>query len=122
MTREIILTDPFTGIDFTAMQYDDKTIVAIHPLTGESITMPYDRRTRTFMLPAYVMEHIETVSLSQAARELHTSAQRVSAACKSGKIPFKKLPNGAKMIVKNDLQFYAETRKVGRPRKENGNA
>ena len=122
MTKEIILTDPFTGIDFTAVQYDDNSIVAIHPLTGESITMPYDRHTKTFMLPAYVMNHIETLSLSQAAKELQTSLQCVSVACKSGRIPFKKLPNGAKMIVKDDLDYYAEMRKVGRPRKENGNA
>ena len=116
--QEIILTDPFTGIDFTALRYDDKTIVAIHPLTGESITMPYDNRCHTFMLPASAMKHIDAVTYMQAAKELDTSVQRVSVACKNGKIPFKKLPNGAKMILRDDLMHYAQTRKVGRPRKE----
>lgn len=116
--QEIILTDPFTGIDFKALRYDDKTIVAIHPLTGESITLPYDRKCKAFMLPAYAFDRIETLSFVQAAKQLETSVQRVSQACKNGKIPFKKLPNGSKMIIKNDLENYASTRKVGRPKKE----
>lgn len=119
--KQVLLTDPFTGIDFTAIRYDDKTIVAIHPLTGETIKLPYDFERNAFMLPAHVVTHIDAVTLTEAAKELDTSLQRVSTACKTGKIAMKTLPNGSKMILRDDLKHYKETRKVGRPRKESQN-
>ena len=114
---EIILTDPFTGMDFTAYRVDNYTLLAIHPLTGEKIRLHYNAEKNTYMIPAHSISHIETLTYSQASRELETSLQRVSAACKSGKIPCKILPNGSKMILKKDIEQYAKTRKVGRPRK-----
>lgn len=117
--QEIILTDPFTGIDFKAVRMDDYTILAIHPLTGEQIRMRYIAESNCFMLECERFEHIETISLIDAAKELGVSIQRVSNACKNGRIPFKKLPNGSKMILKKDLNDYAENKKNGRPRKEN---
>ena len=116
--KQVLLTDPFTGIDFTAIRYDDKTIIAIHPLTGETIRLPYDFEHNAFMLPAYVMKHIDAVTLTEAAEELEVSLQRVSNACKSGKIAMKTLPNGSKMILRDDLRNYKENRKIGRPKKE----
>ena len=116
--KQVLLTDPFTGIDFTAIRYDDKTIIAIHPLTGETIRLPYDFERNAFMLPAHVMKHIDAVTLTKAASELDVSLQRVSNACKSGKIAMKTLPNGSKMILRDDLRNYKENRKIGRPKKE----
>ena len=117
--KEIILTDPFSGIDFTAHQFEDNSIVAVHPLTGETIRIRYDHLKNAFMLPAETLEHIPTVTLSQAAEETGLTLQRISNACKSGRIPFKKLPNGSKMILKKDLDEFEESKKNGRPRKEN---
>ena len=116
--KQVLLTDPFTGIDFTAIRYDDKTIIAIHPLTGETIKLPYDFERNAFMLPAHVMKHIDAVTLTEAADELEVSLQRVSNACKSGKIAMKTLPNGSKMILRDDLRNYKDNRKIGRPKKE----
>ena len=117
--KEIILTDPFSGIDFTAHQFEDNSIVAVHPLTGETIRIRYDHLKNAFMLPAETLEHIPAVTLSQAAEETGLTLQRISNACKSGRIPFKKLPNGSKMILKKDLDEFEESKKNGRPRKEN---
>ena len=116
--QEIILTDPFTGIDFTAVKYDDHTIIAIHPLTGETIRMRYNAQTHAFMLPAEQFTKLETVTFAEAARELGVTRSRISAAVKNGRIPFKKLPNGSKMILKRDLMNYNETKATGRPRKD----
>ena len=120
--KQVLLTDPFTGIDFTAVRYDDYTLLAIHPLTGETIKLPYDANTHSFTLPAEVMKHVDACTLTQAAKELDISLQRVSTACKSGKIPMKTLPNGSKMILRDDLNHYKDNKKVGRPRKDNNNA
>ena len=119
--KQVLLTDPFTGIDFTAIRYDDKTIIAIHPLTGETIRLPYDFESNAFMLPAHVMKHIDAVTLTEAAEELNVSLQRVSTACKTGKIAMKTLPNGSKMILRDDLRNYKKNRKNGRPRKDINN-
>ena len=116
--KEIILTDPFTGINFKASQYSDNSIVAIHPLTGETIKMQYDFLTRRFMLPIEVFEHIDTLTYTEAADETNVSVQRISAACKSGKLKMHKLPSGAKMILRDDLTRYANEKKNGRPRKD----
>lgn len=112
------MTDPFSGIDFRAVQESDFTIIAIHPLTGEAIRMQYDSNTKTFMLPAHVFDQVETLTFSEAAKELNVSRARVSAAVKNGRLPFKQLPNGSKMILKSDLESYNETKTIGRPRKE----
>lgn len=117
--KEIILTDPFSGIDFTAHQFEDNSIIAVHPLTGETMRIRYDHLKNAFMLPAETLEHIPAVTLSQAAAETGLTLQRISNACKSGRIPFKKLPNGSKMILKKDLDDFSESKKNGRPRKEN---
>lgn len=116
--KEIILTDPFSGIDFQAVQESDYTIIAIHPLTGEAIRMQYDSNTACFMLPAHAFDMVETLTFADAAREMNVSRARISDAVKRGRLPFKRLPNGSKMILKRDLQTYNETKAVGRPKKE----
>ena len=115
--EKIILTDPFTGENFQATKYDDFTFVAVHPLTGEQIRIAYDDVCNCFMLPVCAFDKMETLSFTDAASEMGVSVQRVSAACKSGKIPFKTLPSGSKVILRNDLLQYVENRKNGRPRK-----
>ena len=119
--KKIILTDPFTGIDFEAYTFDDESILAIHPLTGETIIASYDAATKRFMLPVEALEHIDTVTLKEAAEFMNVSVQSVSHTCSRGKLPVKVLPNGTKVIVKKDLQHYNDTKRIGRPRKENAN-
>ena len=116
--KKITLTDPFTGIDFTALAFDNGMITAVHPLTGETIAMDYDKDHARFMLPVRSFNQIETVSIKQAADEMGITIQAVSKACASGKLPFKTLPNGAKMILKHDLELYNDTKSVGRPKKD----
>lgn len=116
--KKIILTDPFTGIDFDAWIFDDDSIIAIHPLTGETIRATYDQDKKRFMLPVEAFDHIETISMKDAADYMNVSVQVVSNACKTGKLPVKHLPSGSKMIVKQDLIHYNETKRIGRPRKD----
>ena len=116
--KNIILTDPFTGIDFNAWSFDDESIIAIHPLTGETIKASYDQAQKHFMIPIEAFEHIDTVTMKDAADYMNVSIQVVSNACKTGKLPVKHLPSGSKMIVKHDLIRYNETKKIGRPRKD----
>lgn len=119
--KKIILTDPFTGIDFDAWVFDDESIIAIHPLTGQTIKANYDEHTKRFMLPVEVFEHIDTCTMQDAADFMNVSIQCVSNACKSGKLPVKELPNGSKMIVKQDLINYNDNKRAGRPKKVNAN-
>ena len=116
--KRIILTDPFSGIDFETYQFDDDSIVAVHPLTHQMIRASLDHAANAFMVPVEAFEHIDTVTMQEAADFMNVSVQRVSNACKTGKLPLKELPNGTKMIVKSDLLKYNETKKVGRPRKD----
>lgn len=115
--KEILLTDPFTGIDFTACKHEDK-LYATHPLTGETIILDYDKAKKSFMVPVESFKHVDALSITDAANEFYTTRQNVSRACKTGKLPFKKLPNGAKVILRTDMRRYIETAQVGRPRKK----
>ena len=87
--KKIILTDPFTGTDFDALVFDDDSIIAIHPLTGETIRATYDEEKKRFMIPVEAFDHIETVSMKDAANYMNVSVQVVSKACKMGTLPVK---------------------------------
>lgn len=112
---KVTLTCPFTGCEFEAEQPDFNTLLFTHPLTNESFELnisPMDSLT----IPAELFDHIETVSLSEAAKILNVSRQRVSAIASKNVIP-SKIVNNQTVFLLSDVIEYKRNRKPGAPRK-----
>lgn len=115
--KKIILTCPFTGVEFEALEYADRSLLITHPLTGEQVKINWNASVKRFNVPANLFKHIETLTQTETAKVLGVSRQRVSAIAQTGVIQPHEV-NGAIMFLKSDVLKYAETRKPGAPCKE----
>ena len=115
--KEIILTCPFTGCTFNALQDADDNLYFVHPLTGETLRMNYNRNFRWYHLDKRLLKKVETVTLVKAAEILEVSRQRASAIAQTGVIAPKRV-NGQTVFILDDVLKYKESRKVGAPPKE----
>lgn len=115
--QEILLTCPFTGVEFTALKDVDNNLYFNHPLTGQALRVNYNCSIKKYNVPKEMMKHIETVSLSEAAEILDVSRQRVSTIAQTEVIKPKTV-NGQTVFLLHDVLEYKKNRKVGAPRKE----
>lgn len=115
--KEIVLTCPFTGVEFTALEYDDGTLIVKHPLTGQMNTIKFDSFMGYYTIPSHMFKHMKTVNITQAAMLLNVSRQRISQILKNDVIPSKKV-NGSNVFLLEDVLAYKDNRKVGAPFKD----
>ena len=116
--KELLLTCPFTGVPFKAIQSSDDMVYFIHPLIGEQLTGIYDARTNTIAVSMKNFEYMETVSPKEAQEILNVTKQRISQIVASSIIPVK-IVAGLPRFLRDDVLRYKETRCVGAPKKEN---
>ena len=112
--KKIILTCPFTGVEFDALEYADGSILITHPLTGEQVKVNWNPTINRFNVPKNLFKHYGTVSMSEAAEMLGVSRQRITAIARDGVIP-PKMVNGSIVFLVSDVLDYKDTRKVGAP-------
>lgn len=116
--KEIKLTCPFTGCDFTATQTADGDLFIIHPLTNEQIKISYNASIKKYNIDANHFKHIETVTSAQAEKILDVTKQRVYQIVKNETIPVHYTkPYGEVVFILDDVLSYKNTRKVGKPKK-----
>lgn len=115
--KEILLTCPFTGAQFSATIDVNNNLYVTHPVTGETHKINYIWKTNKYILPAEILKRIETVSLADAAKILDVSRQRISAIAQNGTIQPRTV-NGQTVFILDDVLQYKETRKPGAPKKE----
>lgn len=115
--KEIILTCPFTGVEFKAIEYLDGKIVCRHAITGEEIHMNWNSSINRYNIVKGAFKHINTVTMSEAAEILGVSRQRISKIAAEQTI----MPHtiaGNTVFILDDILGYKEKRKVGAPCKE----
>ena len=113
--NKVTLTCPFTGCEFEAEETHYGNYKITHPLTGENFLVGiniYD----TIELNSDLFKHIDTVTLSEAAKILNVSRQRVSAIASKNVIP-SKIVNNQTVFLLSDVIEYKRNRKPGAPRK-----
>lgn len=115
--KEILLTCPFTGAQFSATIDVNNNLYVTHPITNETHKINYNSSIKKYNLPAELLQWVETVSLGEAARILNVSRQRISAIAQNGTIQPRTV-NGQTVFVLDDVLQYKETRKPGAPKKE----
>ena len=120
--KRVTLTCPFTGISFEATETADGDIIAYSPLTGEEIVMKFNTGIRHYYMRPGKWRHIETCSIKEMAEMLNITIQRAYTMTKTGVIAAHELPNGDKVVLRDDIERYNENRKCGRPRKRSEDA
>ena len=115
--QEIILTCPFTGVEFTALTDVTGNLYFNHPLTGKVCRVNYNCSIKKYNLPKEMLKHIETVTLTQTAEILEVSRQRVNTIAQTGIIKPKTV-NGQTVFILDEVLDYKRNRKVGAPRKD----
>lgn len=116
--KEIMLTCPFTGMPFKAIEYADGNIVFIHPLTGEQIQVNWNCSIKKYNISKSHFKYIATLTPAQAAEILDVSRQRISQIVKDQVIPVHYLSNGTPVFIESDVYHYRDTRAVGAPKKK----
>lgn len=118
--KKILLTCPFTGLEFEALQTAAGDLIVKHALTGEDVRVNWNPSNNRYYMRKSPFNYIETISTSEAAEILNVSKQRISQIVANQTIPVH-IINGVTVFVKSDVVEYAQTRKVGAPFKKEGN-
>lgn len=112
--QELILTCPFTGVEFTAIQTADGDLLVIHPLTKEQIKITATVPTMVYSINAETFKHLDTVTPAELVEILGVSRQRVSQIVQDEVIPVHHV-NGSPVFLMSDVLEYKKNRKVGAP-------
>lgn len=86
-------TDPITGTEFKALSDKDGNLKIQTAFDGV-ITATYDESSGTYTIPAWVLNHRETLSANQAAKYMHVSRAYISRICSTGLVKSIKLHTG----------------------------
>lgn len=111
--KEITLTCPFTGLEFTAMECADGKLIVKHALTGEDIPINWNCSINRYNLQKSAFKHIETCTPAQAMEILDVTRQRIDQIIKNEIIPVH-IINGNPLFVLSEVMEYKDTRKPGR--------
>lgn len=114
--KEIKLSCPFTGVEFTALEYADGRIVVKHPLTDELLTVNWNCSIKRYNMPKEFFEHIPTVTPKEASEILDVSKARISQIIETQTIPTHEIC-GKTVFILSDVLEYKKNRKVGAPKK-----
>ena len=114
--KEIILTCPFTGVEFKATIDVDRNLYVKHPITGDVHKINYNRSIKRYNVPEQLFKHVETVTFSEAAQMLEVTRQRISAIASTGVIETFTV-NGQSVFKREDVVKYKETRSPGAPKR-----
>ena len=115
--QKIMLTCPFTGIEFEGMKDSSGNILIINPLTGDHVKLDrwLNRENKTvYKIPYEAFTHIDTISQTEAAEIIGVSKPRISALCQSGQL--KSVTVGNSVIISKDsaIEYRDSERKAGR--------
>lgn len=98
-------TEPFSGTEFDALEFDDGSLLFDTAFIGESCSVAYNKELDAYMLPASVFRHRATVSLSEAAEILGVSRMRISKLCSKNQLKHTKV-NGIISIDWESIDEY----------------
>lgn len=112
--QELILTCPFTGVEFTALKSADGDLLVIHPLTGEQIKIDYYSSANRYAMPAEVFENIPIATPYDLIDMLQVTRQRVTQIVQNEVIPVHYV-NNQPVFLLSDVLEYKKNRKVGAP-------
>ena len=78
-------SEPITGLDFQGLA-DDRGNINVETAFNGVCQIMYDEASGTYTIPAYLMQHRPTLTLSECAAFLGVSKVRVSRMCSNGRL------------------------------------
>ena len=114
--KTILLTCPFTGVEFEAMQDENGNLHVINPLTGNIFYVLTANSCNDFIIDKRLFTHVETVTISETSDILGVSRQRVGAIAANKTIPPHTV-KGQTVFLLSDVLEYKKNKKPGAPRK-----
>lgn len=103
------MSNPFTGHEMKVPVFDDGSFIFDCAFTHKTIAVGYDSEHDVYIIPAKAFEHVQTVSLVEAAEMLDVSKMRVSTLCAKGQLRFSKI-NGVIAIEYESVLDYMHNR------------
>ena len=112
--QKIMLTCPFTGVEFEAMKDQLGNLHVVNPLTGVKLRVACLPNKSVYVIETEQFMHTETVTPSEAAEIIGVSKPRISALCQSGQL--KSVTVGNSVIISKDsvIEYRDSERKAGR--------
>lgn len=98
------LTDPLTGLEFTALSDKDGNLTVQTAFDGV-VTFNYNEVDGTYKVPAYIFTYRQNLSLNECARLLDVSKVRVSRLCANGTLKSVKVGNALVIDKKSALEY-----------------
>jgi excisionase family DNA binding protein len=78
-------SEPITGLDFQGLT-DDQGNINVETAFNGVCRIMYDEASGTYTLPAYLLQHRPTLTLTECAAFLGVSKVRVSRMCSNGRL------------------------------------
>lgn len=110
---------PFTGGQFEANVFDWEMIV-YNQLTNTMQHYPYDAEHDCYLVPRKLFADYDIIQAREIAEILGVSHQRVYTLMDKGTLPVVTIGD-TRYCKRVDVLEYAANRKIGRPRKADGN-
>ena len=117
--ERIVITCPFTGVPFEAIQYADGRIIATNALTGEDMQITYNPSIKRYMLDSAFFHGEKMLTMEECAELLGVSKARVSVLAKQDRLKAVK-PSAQMYISLNSALEYKAYQSTLREGAENG--
>jgi excisionase family DNA binding protein len=117
--EKVLITCPFTGMEFEALKYADGRLVTSNKITGEEIQITYNPSIDRYMLSARLFKHIPLVTMEECAEILGVSKPRVSALVKKGRLQTVR-PGASLYITKDSMLDYKRQQRKAAVKDDHG--
>ena len=114
--KKIMITCPFTGLEFEAMQYADGRLVTTNKITGEDMHITYNPSIDRYMIEKREFRHTPLVTLNECVEFLGISKPMVTRLAKNGGL--KAVRPGATVYITRDsmLEYDCKRKHVEKSR------
>ena len=117
--EKVMITCPFTGLEFEGIKYADGRIITTNKITGEDIHITYNASCNRYMIDPREFHHKPLVTLAECADRLGVSKAWVSKMATKGVL--KAVRPGATVYITKESMLDYEYQKNHEERAINGN-
>lgn len=96
-------TSPTTGKEFNCIELENGSLVCNNEFRNRTFVLNFDQRLQCYYLPKDAIEHVPTMTLTEASEYLGISPMSVSRLCSQGELNAVKL-NGVLMIESSSVE------------------
>ena len=108
--EKVMVTCPFTGLEFEAIKYADGRLVTTNKITGQDMQVTYNSSCNRYMIEPKEFKHTPLVTLAECAEYLGVSKPMVTKLAKTGTLLAVR-PGASVYVTKKSMLEYDYKRK-----------